>query len=98
NVAFNDDRLCLDVSSPLRRFQRMASGDDVHVRPDHDAIADVDAAHVVKRAALVDGHTLPNPKIETVSRIEGRDEDERVVHLPARQLAEYFSHLGGIVE
>src|SRR5258706_5550211 len=55
NVLFNYDWLCLNVSPSLRRFQRVTCGYDVHVWPDHDLIGNVNAAHVIKRAALING-------------------------------------------
>jgi len=49
----------------------VARGDDVHVRPDHHVVADVEAAKVIESAVLIDEDIAPNTGVGSAGCVDG---------------------------
>jgi pimeloyl-ACP methyl ester carboxylesterase len=70
----NHDGLSDCGSAALRRFKRMASRDDAHVRPDHHIVCDVEAAKVIESAVLIYEDIMPHPDFVPTGSIKWRDQ------------------------
>jgi hypothetical protein len=71
---------------------RMARADEVHVWADHHVVADLYAAEVHRRAAVVYEHVAAEPQIAAAVGVERREHAYRRIQVPAGQLAEERAH------
>jgi hypothetical protein len=79
--------------APARcRVERMARADQLHVRPDHHVVADVDATQVHRRAAVVDEHVAAEPQVAAAVGVERRQHADGGVECAAGQLAQERAH------
>jgi len=59
---------------------------EADVRPDHGVFADLDAAHVVEGAPVIDEHVGADLKLEAVVTMDRRHQPKALVDRSARQL------------
>jgi hypothetical protein len=92
HAAADGDRRGRDLRAAERGVQRMARADQLHVRPDHHVVTDVDDAQVHRGAAVIHEHVAAEAQVPPAVRVEGRKHAHRRVELAARELAEQRAH------
>jgi hypothetical protein len=92
HAAADGDRRGRDLRAAERGVQRMARADQLHVRPDHHIVADLDAAEVHGGTAVVHEDVATEPQIAAAVGVKRRKHANRRVELVAGQLPQDRAH------